>query len=93
MRLHDDLIYDPSRRRRMEEQERMYVEDVEDRKIRDYDGIDAESLQRHEIERGSDILRQTYRQRWIERAAIKCFVIKIAAIINNIQTIESIIKN
>lgn len=49
----------------MEEQERMYVENVEGRKMRDYDATDAESLQQQEIERDSDILRQTYRQRWM----------------------------
>lgn len=60
LRLRDGPAYDSSRRR-LEEQERMYMEDVEERKIRDYDGED--SLQRHEIERGSDIQRQAYRQR------------------------------
>lgn len=64
LRLRDGLTYDPSRRRRIEEQERMYVEDVEERKMRDYDATDVESLQQHELERSSDILRQTYRQRW-----------------------------
>jgi len=44
----------------------MYMEDVDERKIRDYDAMEADSLRRHEIERDSDILRQTYRQRWIE---------------------------
>lgn len=66
LRLRDGPPYDPSRRRRIEEQERMYVEDVEERKTRDYDAADADSLQRHEVEGGSDILRQAYRQRWIE---------------------------
>lgn len=63
LRLRDGPTYDPSRRRRIEEQERMYVEDVEERKIGDYEVTDADSLQQHEIERGSDILRQGYRQR------------------------------
>ncbi|XP_011690859.1 PREDICTED: cadherin-86C isoform X2 [Wasmannia auropunctata] len=66
LRLRDGPAYDPSRRRRFEEQERMYVEDVEERKARDYDATDADSLQRHEIERGSDIQRQTYRQRFVD---------------------------
>ncbi|XP_026823897.1 uncharacterized protein LOC105277425 isoform X1 [Ooceraea biroi] len=66
LRLRDGPAYDPSRRRRLEEQERMYVEDVDERKIRDYDALDVDSLQRHEIERGSDILRQSYRQRYVE---------------------------
>ncbi|XP_067209470.1 uncharacterized protein [Linepithema humile] len=67
LRLRDGLTYDPSRRRRIEEQERMYVEDVEERKMRDYaDAADAESLQQHEIERDSDILRQAYRQRYVD---------------------------
>jgi len=60
LRLRDGPPYDPSRKRRFEEQERMYMEDVEERKVRDYD---ADSLQQHEIERGSDIQRQSYRQR------------------------------
>ncbi|XP_039305900.1 cadherin-86C isoform X3 [Solenopsis invicta] len=63
LRLRDGPAYDSSRRR-LEEQERMYMEDVEERKIRDYDGED--SLQRHEIERGSDIQRQAYRQRYVD---------------------------
>lgn len=61
LRLRDGPPYDSSRRRKMEGQERMYVEDVDERKIRDYE--DEDSLQRHEVERGSDILRQAYRQR------------------------------
>jgi len=58
LRLRDGPPYDPSRKRRFEE--RMYMEDVEERKVRDYE---ADSLQQHEIERGSDIQRQAYRQR------------------------------
>lgn len=61
LRLRDGPAYDPSRRR-FEEQERIYVQDVE-RKARDYDATEADSLQRHEIERGSDIQCQAYRQR------------------------------
>ncbi|KAL0125361.1 hypothetical protein PUN28_004475 [Cardiocondyla obscurior] len=65
LRLRDGATYD-ARRRRLEEQERMYIEDIDERKMRDYDGMDADSLTRHEIERGSDIQRQTYRQRYVE---------------------------
>ncbi|KAI4503492.1 hypothetical protein M0802_001714 [Mischocyttarus mexicanus] len=56
----DDLIYDTSGR--ITGQERMYVEDIESMKMRDYhmeDGV--ESLERHEIERSPDHLRQSYR--------------------------------
>lgn len=60
LRQRDGPAYDPSRRRRLEEQERMYVEDIDERKVRDYDAVDADSLRRHEIERGSDIVRQTH---------------------------------
>lgn len=63
LRLRDGPAHDPSRKRRIEEQERMYVGDIEEKKIRDYDAADADSLQRHEIEGGSDILHQAYRQR------------------------------
>lgn len=73
LRLRDGPTYDPSRRRRIEDQERMYVEDVEERKVRDYDATEADSLQRHEIERGSDILRQAYRQRWLEYVTVLLF--------------------
>ncbi|XP_028045888.2 cadherin-86C [Monomorium pharaonis] len=66
LRLRDGPAYDPSRRRRLEEQERMYVEDVEERKARDYDGADADSMQPHEMDRGSDIQRQVYRQRYAD---------------------------
>ncbi|XP_072750510.1 uncharacterized protein [Anoplolepis gracilipes] len=66
LRLRDGPAYDSSRRRRMEDQERMYVEDVEERKVRDYIATDADSLQRHEIEGGSDILHQAYRQRYVD---------------------------
>lgn len=59
----DGPAYDLAKRRRLEEQERMYVEDVDERKVRDYDAMDVDSVQRHEIERGSDILRETYGQR------------------------------
>lgn len=63
LRLRDGPSYDPSRRRRVEEQERMYMEDVDERKVRDYDALEAESLQRHEVERDSGIHRQSFRQR------------------------------
>ncbi|XP_029667679.1 cadherin-86C [Formica exsecta] len=66
LRLRDGPAHDPSRRRRIEEQERMYVEDVEEKKIRDYNATDADSLQRHEMERDSDILHQAYRQRYVD---------------------------
>ncbi|KAL2717454.1 trichohyalin-like [Vespula squamosa] len=59
-RQRDDLIYDNSRR--ITGQDRMYVEDIESIKMRDYnmdDGVD--SLQRDDIERGSDHPRQSYR--------------------------------
>ena len=66
LRLRDGPAYDSSRRR-FEEQERIYIQDVERKarelRERDYDAMEADSLQRHEIERGSDIQRQTYRQR------------------------------
>jgi len=66
LRLRDGPAYDSSRRRRLEEEERIYMEDVDERKIREYDAMEADSLRRHEIEHDSDILRQTYRQRWIK---------------------------
>lgn len=47
----------------MNEQERMYMEDVEGQKMRGYDT--ADSLHQHEIERGSDLQRQAYRQRLV----------------------------
>jgi len=66
LRLRDDPAYDLSRRR-FEEQERIYVQDVERKarelRERNYDAMEADSLQRHEIEHGSDIQRQAYRQR------------------------------
>ncbi|KAG5318093.1 CAD86 protein, partial [Pseudoatta argentina] len=69
LRLRDGPAYDLSRRR-FEEQERIYVQDVERKarelRERDYDAMEAESLQRHEIERGSDIQRQAYRQRYVD---------------------------
>lgn len=54
--------YDHSRRSRMNEQERMYMEDIEDQKGRGYRTAELESLQRHEMDRGSD-LQHAYRQR------------------------------
>ncbi|KAG5330839.1 CAD86 protein, partial [Acromyrmex heyeri] len=69
LRLRDGPAYDLSRRR-FEEQERIYVQDVERKarelRERDYDAMEADSLQRHEIERGSDIQRQAYRQRYVD---------------------------
>lgn len=46
----------------MNEQERMYMEDIEDQKGRGYRTAELESLQRHEVDRGSD-LQHAYRQR------------------------------
>ncbi|KAL6437555.1 hypothetical protein ACFW04_004177 [Cataglyphis niger] len=66
LRLRDGPAHDPSRKKRIEEQERMYVGDIEEKKIRDYDAADADSLQRHEIAGGSDILHQAYRQRYVD---------------------------
>lgn len=54
--------YDHTRRSRMNEQERMYMEDIEDQKARGYRTAELESLQRHEMDRGSD-LQQAYMQR------------------------------
>lgn len=49
----------------MNEQERMYMEDIEDQKGRGgYRTAELESLQRHEMDRGSDLQhQQAYRQR------------------------------
>lgn len=47
----------------MDEQERMYMEEVERQKTRGYDAAELDSLQRQEMERGSDVQRQGYRQR------------------------------
>ncbi|XP_043802012.1 uncharacterized protein LOC122719859 [Apis laboriosa] len=59
--------YDHSRRSRMNEQERMYMEDIEDQKGRGYRTAELESLQRHEMDRGSDLQQQhAYRQRFVE---------------------------
>ncbi|XP_043529529.1 cadherin-86C isoform X2 [Frieseomelitta varia] len=59
--------YDHSRRSRMNEQERMYMEDVEEQKARrGYRTAELDSLQRHEVERGSDLQHQAYRQRFME---------------------------
>ncbi|XP_011059235.1 PREDICTED: cadherin-86C [Acromyrmex echinatior] len=71
LRLRDGPTYDLSRRR-FEEQERIYVQDdtyerkARELRERDYDATEADSLQRHEIERGSDIQRQAYRQRYVD---------------------------
>ncbi|KOX75004.1 Cadherin-86C, partial [Melipona quadrifasciata] len=59
--------YDHSRRSRLNEQERMYMEDVEEQKARrGYRTAELDSLQRHEVERGSDLQHQAYRQRFME---------------------------
>ncbi|CAD1473150.1 unnamed protein product, partial [Heterotrigona itama] len=57
-----------SRRSRMNEQERMYMEDVEEQKraARGYRTAELDSLQRHEADRGSDLQHQAYRQRFME---------------------------
>ncbi|CAK9829893.1 Cad86C [Anthophora retusa] len=62
-RLRDVPLYGFSRRDRLNEQERMYVEDVEGQKARGYDTAEMDSLHRHEMDRGSDLQRQAYRQR------------------------------
>ncbi|XP_053980854.1 trichohyalin-like [Hylaeus volcanicus] len=55
-----------SRKSRMDEHDRMYMEDVEGQKPRGYDMNELESLHRHEMERDSEIQRQGYRQRYVE---------------------------
>ncbi|XP_076173320.1 uncharacterized protein LOC143149635 [Ptiloglossa arizonensis] len=65
-RLRDVPSYDHSRKSRMDEQERMYTEEIEGPKPRGYELAELDSLQRHEMERDSDIQRQGYRQRYIE---------------------------
>lgn len=62
-RLRDGHSYGHSRKSRINEQERMYMEDVEDQKARGYHTAELDSLQRHEMERGSDLQHQAYRQR------------------------------
>lgn len=58
-----DTSYDHSRRSRIDEQERMYMEEMDGRKTRGYDHAEMDSLQRHEMDRDSDVQRQGYRQR------------------------------
>ncbi|OAD57364.1 Cadherin-86C [Eufriesea mexicana] len=65
-RLRDGPTYGHSRRSRMNEQERMYMEDVEEQKARGYRTAELDSLQRHEMDRGSDLQHQAYRQRFME---------------------------
>ncbi|XP_076655564.1 uncharacterized protein LOC143360517 [Halictus rubicundus] len=62
-RLGDAASYDHSRKIRLDEQDRMYMEEMEGPKQRGYDMPEMDSLQRHEIERESDTQRQGYRQR------------------------------
>lgn len=62
-RLRDGHSYDHSRKSRINEQETMYMEDMEDQKARGYRTAELDSLQRHEMERGSDLQHQAYRQR------------------------------
>ncbi|XP_076544712.1 uncharacterized protein LOC143305366 [Osmia lignaria lignaria] len=61
-RLTEDPPYDHSRRSRMDEQERLYMEDIDGQKGRAYDAVEMDSLQRHEMDRGSDVQRHAYRQ-------------------------------
>ncbi|XP_076302670.1 cadherin-86C-like, partial [Lasioglossum baleicum] len=65
-RLRDGPTYGHSRRSRINEQERMYMEDVEEQKARGYRTAELDSLQRHEMDRGSDLQHQAYRQRFME---------------------------
>ncbi|KAK1135240.1 hypothetical protein K0M31_008011 [Melipona bicolor] len=63
--------YDHSRRSRLNEQERMYMEDVEEQKARrGYRTAELDSLQRHEVERGSDLQHQAYRQRYVKHSLV-----------------------
>ncbi|XP_078036877.1 uncharacterized protein LOC144469994 [Augochlora pura] len=62
-RLGDAGSYDHSRKMRMDEHDRMYMEEMEGQKQRGYDMPEMDSLQRHEMERESDTQRQGYRQR------------------------------
>ncbi|KZC14888.1 Cadherin-86C [Dufourea novaeangliae] len=65
-RLRDVSSYEHSRKSRMDEQDRMYMEEIDGQKQRGYDMPELDSLQRHEVERGSDIQRQGYRRRYME---------------------------
>ncbi|XP_076629144.1 uncharacterized protein LOC143345666 [Colletes latitarsis] len=65
-RLRDATSYDHSRKSRIDEQERMYMEDVEGQKPRGYNLTEFDSLQRHDMDKSSDIQRQGYRQRFVE---------------------------
>nr|XP_031834415.1 uncharacterized protein LOC116427790 [Nomia melanderi] len=67
-RLRDASSYDHLRKIRMDEQDRMYIEEMEGQKQRGYDMPEIDSLQRHEMERESDTQRQGYRQRYTETA-------------------------
>nr|XP_012151364.1 PREDICTED: uncharacterized protein LOC105663916 [Megachile rotundata] len=60
--------YDHSRRSRMEEQDRLYMEDMEGQKARAYGTAELDSLQRHEMDRGSDVQRHPFRQRYMDPA-------------------------
>lgn len=62
-RLTEGPPYEHSRRSRMDEQERLYMEDIDGQKGRAYDAGEMDSLQRHEMDRGSDVQRHAYRQR------------------------------
>ncbi|XP_043250177.1 titin homolog [Colletes gigas] len=65
-RLRDATSYDHSRKSRIDEQERMYMEDVEGQKPRGYNLTEFDSLQRHDMDKSPDIQRQGYRQRFVE---------------------------
>ncbi|XP_076753345.1 uncharacterized protein LOC143424872 [Xylocopa sonorina] len=65
-RLRDGPFYGHSRRSRMNEHDRMYMEDVEDQKARRYDTAELDSLQRNEMDRGSDLQHQVFRERYME---------------------------
>lgn len=55
----------------MNEQERMYMEDVEEQKARrGYRTAELDSLQRHEMDRGSDLQHQPYRQRYVNHLGL-----------------------
>ncbi|CAL7943924.1 unnamed protein product [Xylocopa violacea] len=65
-RLRDGPAFGHSRRSRMNEHDRMYMEDMEDQKARRYDTAELDSLQRNEMDRGSDLQHQIFRERYME---------------------------
>lgn len=59
----------------MKEQERMYMEDVDEQKARrGYRTAELDSLQRHEVERGSDLQHQAYGQRYVRETEVQSLV-------------------